>query len=434
MKSVEKHYPPLLAAMLEREVAEGEVQSALGKFDLNLRVAADADQFGFYPNERLNAGAEQYLQTWGSSVYGGWRVGRGGFAEYDGKLQTRSDGEFRGGFKVPLFRDREIDERRADLRKARVGITLAGLTVDQQRVLITQLATRRYWDWVAAGRRWQVALELLKIAEERDGQLQGAAQLGQIPPIEVVENRRAILQRRSQVVEQLRGLENAAIELSLFFRDAAGLPVIVGRDRLPAALPPTETLTEPEIDRDVGVALGRRPELKRLQAERDRARIDLQLAENQQLPGIDFSLGFTSESGTGPVKRGPREMKAGLVFELPFQRRSAGGKAVSTAARIGQIGFRERMTRDQIEAEVRDAASAVRAAHERVLLIAEEVKVARELEEAERARFDLGDGTLFLVNLRELATADAAIREVMAVNDWLRARAVYEQATAAALN
>jgi outer membrane protein TolC len=107
---------------------------------------------------------------------------------------------------------------------------------------------------------------------------------------------------------------------------------------------------------------------------------------------------------------------------------------VSTAARIGQIGFRERMTRDQIEAEVRDAASAVRAAHERVLLIAEEVKVARELEEAERARFDLGDGTLFLVNLRELATADAAIREVMAVNDWLRARAVYEQATAAALN
>lgn len=222
LQSVDKHYPPLLAAVLEREIAAGGVEAALGKFDFRIGMRADTDQFGFYSNERLNTGFDQYLQTWGASLYGGWRVGRGEFATYDGKLQTRTDGEWRGGVKLPLFRDRKIDERRADLQRARLERTLADLSVDQQRVAITQLATRRYWDWVAAGRRYQVADALLKIALQRDAQLRESVDLGQVPPIEAVENRRAILQRRSQLVEQQRGLENAAIELSLFYRDASG--------------------------------------------------------------------------------------------------------------------------------------------------------------------------------------------------------------------
>lgn len=430
LQSVDKHYPPLLAAVLERDIAAGGVEAALGKFDFRIGMRADTDQFGFYSNERLNTGFDQYLQTWGASVYGGWRVGRGEFATYDGKLQTRTDGEWRGGVKLPLFRDRRIDERRADLQRARLERTLAGLSVDQQRVAITQMATRRYWDWVAAGRRFQVADALLKIALQRDAQLRESVALGQIPPIEAVENRRAILQRRSQLVEQQRGLENAAIELSLFYRDASAAPVRVGAERLPALLPGTETITEAALAEDVELAVRRRPELRYLATEREQARVDLQLAENQMLPGVELSLGFTAEAGGGPVKRGPNELKAGIGFELPFQRRSASGKIMMVTAKINQIRQKEKMTRDKIEAEVRDAASAVRAAHERVSLLREEVTVARELEEAERARFDIGEGTLFLVNLREQATADAAIRELAAVNDWLRAKAVYEQATA----
>jgi len=428
--SVDKHYPPLLAALLEREIAAGGVEAALGKFDFRIGMRADTDQFGFYSNERLNTGFDQYLQTWGASVYGGWRVGRGDFATYDGKLETRTGGEWRGGVKLPLFRDRQIDERRAELQKARLDRTLADLSVDQQRLYVVQLATRRYWDWVASGRRFQVAEALLRIALARDAQLRESVDLGQIPPIEAVENRRAILQRRSQLVEQQRGLENAAIELSLFYRDAAGTPVRPAADRLPPMLPATESITEPALVEAVSRALDRRPELRYLAAEREQARVDLLVAENQMLPGVELSVGFASESGGGVVKRGPNELKAGIGFELPFQRRSASGKIMMVSAKINQIRLKERMARDKIEAEVRDAASAVRAAHERVTLLRDEVAVARELEDAERARFDLGDGTLFLVNLREQATADAALRELAAVNDWLRAKAIYDQATA----
>jgi outer membrane protein, heavy metal efflux system len=65
-----------------------------------------------------------------------------------------------------------------------------------------------------------------------------------------------------------------------------------------------------------------------------------------------------------------------------------------------------------------------------VSVVREELKAAKQLEEAERARFDLGDSTQFFVNQRELATADAAFREIKSLADYHKARAEYEAATA----
>ena len=427
LDSVRRHYPPLLAALLERDIADADVLASLGKFDLTLRARLDTDQFGYYRNERVATGFEQYTQTWGASMYGGWRVGDGSFAPYDGKLDTRSYGEWSGGMKLPLWRDRAIDPRRAELRKAEIGRRLARLSIDQQQLVVTQLATRRYWDWVSAGYRRQIQQALLETANARDAFLRDSARLGQIARIEVTENERAIMQRRSQVVEAERLLQQTAIDLSLFYRDPAGQPVIATPDQLPPAFAGISTITEAQLNESLNTAIARRPELQRLDAQGDQLRVDSRLAVNDRKPEIDFQLGFTAESGpAGSVRRGPSEMKAALVFELPWQRRAATGKFQAAEAKLKQIDHRERFTRDQIVAEVRDAASAVRAAHERVELVREELRLARELEEAERARFQLGDGTLFLVNLREQATADAANREVFALNDYFRAQAQYE--------
>lgn len=434
LESVARSYPPLLAALSERDIADGELLSALGKFDLTFRARIETDQFGYYRNERIAAGFDQPMQWWGSSFYGGWRVGDGSFAPYDGKLDTRSNGEWNGGFKLPLSRGRSIDPKRAALRQAEIGRALARLSIDQQKLLITQLATRRYWDWVAAGTRLRVAEALLDIAQKRDRFLRDSAAAGQIAAIEVIENERAILQRRSVVVEVDRLVQQSAIDLSLFYRDPAGKPVLVEKSRIPGGFPGAENVDESRMLRDADLAVERRPELRRLEAQREQLEVDRRLALNDRLPGIDLQAGFTAESGAaGTVRRGPQELKAGLAFELPFQRRTATGKLAVTEAKLRQYDQRQKFTRDQIVAEVRDAASAVRAAYERVALLRDEVRLARELEDAERARFQLGEGTLFLVNLREQATADAANREVSAWQEYFRAWAQYDFAIASTL-
>ena len=134
------------------------------------------------------------------------------------------------------------------------------------------------------------------------------------------------------------------------------------------------------------------------------------------------------------MKRGPDELQAALILDLSVERRQAKGRDLAAMARIRQFDERERFARDQVTAEVRDAYSAVRAAYGRAQVLREELEVARQLEDAERARFQLGDGTLFLVNLREQATFDTAVREVAATSEYFRAWALYEYAIAEALS
>jgi cobalt-zinc-cadmium efflux system outer membrane protein len=434
LETVDRHYPPLLATLLESDLADAEVLQALGRFDLVLGAQLDTDQFGKYTNERVSVGFDQAFQNSGASAYGGWRLGDGKFAPYAGALDTRSYGEWRGGVKLPLAKNRSIDDRRGNLQKAEIGRRIAGLSIDQQRLVIRQLASRRYWDWVSAGQRLRIARDILRVAQERDRALREASELGQIPPIEVTENRRQILQRQAQLVEAQRGLQQASIDLSLYYRPTDGKPETPGETKLPPRLPGTETLTDIRVVEDLDSALRRRPEIERLTRQKDQAMLDVRLAENDRKPALDLSAGFTAESGAGAVSRGPSELKASLRFELPVQRRAAAGKLQAARAKATQIEQRERFTRDQVEAEVKDAAGAVRAAHERALLARDEVRVAVDLAEAERERFRLGDSTLFTVNLREQAAVDAELREVSAVNDYLRAITLYDQVTARLLH
>jgi hypothetical protein len=110
---------------------------------------------------------------------------------------------------------------------------------------------------------------------------------------------------------------------------------------------------------------------------------------------------------------------------------SAGKPSAKTSSRrrSPQIESELRFSRDRVVADVQDAVSAVRAAYESLAVVRNEVLTARQLEEAERAKFDLGDSTQFLVNLRELATADAQFREIKAQSDYFKAFAEYDGST-----
>ncbi len=433
IESVNKHYPPLRAALLEKPLAQADLLAAQGRFDLIVRSRFETQQFGFYENERFSLNVEQPTTLWGSTIYSGYSQSTGTFPSYDGKIQTNTGGQYVAGARVPLARDRAIDSRRAELAQRQIGLKLADLSIDQQRIAILQSATRRYWDWVAAGRRLAIAKALLEVAEGRDSILREAVRLGALPQFEQLDNQRLLLQRQNNIVEAQRAIENAAIELSLFLRDGQGRPVLAADAQLPVAFPDPAELTESEIAGDLEASQTRRPDILRLIFQRNQVEVDRKLAKNQQLPNVDAFAEYVREVGSGPVLRGPNDVRAGIIFELPFQRRQATARLRAAEARIQQFGQREEFQRDQVSAEVRDAASAVKAAYQRAQVLHDELKVTRQVEEAERLRYELGDSTLFVLNQREQSTAEASVREANALADYYRAYAAYELAIAKGL-
>ncbi len=427
VQAVELWLPPLLKAAQDMRAAEADVVAANGAFDFALKADSVVER-GFYDNETVRLTGEQPLAWQGLSAYGGYRLGRGSFSAYDGKAQTLSDGELAGGFSLPLLRDRAVDGRRTDRRLAALGVDVAAAGLSRQRLTAYRDALMRYWDATAAAEQWRVQAALLALAEQRDGQLAEAARLGQIAAIEQTDNARAVRQRRAALVAARRALEQQTIELSLYLRDGAGEPRRVADAEL-QLLPRDEPGAAPDEAALLAEALDRRPEVRALTARRGQLAASLRLAENAQLPQLNLFSEAAQDFGAGAPSRAGASWRGGLTFSLPVQRRRAIGQAARVAAAVAGVDQEMRFAADRIRADVQDALSAWRAAEEGLTIIREELALARELEGLERDRFLLGDSTQFMVNLRELATADAALREIRAVVDRHKARVAIDAAT-----
>ena len=359
---------------------------------------------------------------------GGYRIGRGDFAEYDKKGQTLTDGEFRAGVNVPLLQGGRIDQRRLAVWRARIDRDRADPGVLRKRLEATRKAANAYWKWVAAGQKFEVARRLLALAENRQDGVALAVSEGELAEIALTENRRLIVERQAILVGAERGLQESSILLSLYYRDAEGTPLVVGIDELPREFPNPRNPDQMLADDDIEVAIGRRPEVRSLELQRTRLELDLELARNTLLPKLDAGVLASQDIGdevSNPDDKGPFEFDAFVSFELPVQRRKAKGTTRANEAKIAKLDRNLQFVKDRIAVEVQDAASRLRQSFRRVGQVRENVELAGRLEEAERIQLREGESDLLRVNLREQQTAAAASAMIDVLAEHFRAMAEY---------
>lgn len=426
--SVEEQFPLVIAALQEFDIARAKLLSAEGGFDLRVKGDGLLSPQGFYETEEAKLVFEQPTTLGGATLFGGYKIGAGDFPTWEGGLRTREDGEFRAGVRLPLLQGRTIDPRRVNLWKARVGQAQADPMVLTKRLEATVKAANSYWKWVAAGQKLLIARRLLTLADDRQEGIAISVSEGQLPELATTENQRLVVERQSIVIRAERSLQQTAIALSLFWRDASGKPVVAPESRLPLALP---TPKDPGLlirDSDVDSALLHRPELLSLQLEATQLELDRQFAENKLLPKLDVAVAGSQDIGdptTDPDDKGPFELDVFVNFDVPVQRREASGKLRAIEAKTIQVERKLQFARESIIAEVQDGQSAVLLTWRRLALLRENAALAAELERAERVFLDEGQSDLLRVNLREQQTASAASKLVDVIAEHFGAIANY---------
>lgn len=419
-------FPGLLSVEQRKQVSEGELQTAQGGFDTLLKSQNRWSVVGLYENNNYDVVIEQPTSFLGATFFGGWRRGTGDYPVYDGKSLTASDGEARVGVNVPLWRNRDIDRRRASLQQAELGKLIANHEYDQALLEVRRQASHRYWDWVLAGVRVRTVQQLLQVAEQRnDGILQRVA-AGDIPEFEALDNQRAIIERRERLVAAQRLLEQTAIQLSLYWRDVEGQPQLPTPELLPNDFPNPLPKIQANVDDAIATAISQRPELKRLALQSQQTETELALQENQQNPAVDFQVMGAKDIGYGKDKLNRDELYLGLNVDIPLQQRVAGGRAQVASANLQRLKWDRMGAENRVEAEVKDVLSALDAAQKRVTLSRQQHQAALQLEDGERTRFELGETTLLFVNLREIATGDALLQAADAASSLFKAQADYQ--------
>lgn len=435
LSNVERNHPKLRGVSLQRDIASAKLLEKQGAFDPVVSAGSDYLRFNTEFDAKMQRGKVgemrvadagiEFLTRYGVKIGAGTRFNLG---KVKSPLSpTGSGGEYFLEFKLPLLRGARINEKSAAEMQARLGEPLAQTEFELARLDLLLKAATSYWDWTASKIKLDVARDLLRLAEFRATAVRDRVAAGDLPQIDATEADLEVQRRQGAIVKAERDLQKAAFKLSMFLWAPDGSPLASPEEsQAPTSFDAPRIFSSQQAADGQRLALERRPELRALNLNRQQSQIDLDLAKNQRQPAIDFSVSPGRDTGLGAIGN---TIKAGVSFTLPLRQRAAEGQIGAALAKIQKVDFDAVNERQRITLEVLDAINAINTAYERYLVAVQEVELAQRLEEGERVKFQLGDSTLFLVNQRERATAEARLKLIEIQAEYEQAAATFRAAT-----
>ncbi len=349
---------------------------------------------------------------------------RGLGSSIDPSVATSRPGETRVGVSFSPLQGLVANKRQAALDKARLAPRRARAQQAKERNALLRDATHAFWAWVKARRTLGVARDLLRLAQRRQALVTRRARAGEAPAIDSVEAAQIVARRQGTLADAVRTARQKRIALTTFLGtgDASLSRLRYAPPALPSPQAPDTIRVAPAVD----TALARRPVLRALDVKQRRARVAQDLARGQRWPDLKLEAQAVSYD-EGPLNM--TDLKVGFAIEQPLFARSSRSDATTARLKTRQLDFERERTEQAVRADVRKAVVARRQAQQRVQTARRSVRLSRRLQRAEQRRFEEGGGTLFRLNQREQALAEARKARVGARIDVLRARTAYQWAT-----
>lgn len=422
VQRIDRDYPAIQGARTQIDAAKARLKERRGAFDpvftidtSHLRYNSSSNRGKAYATE-MTEGTVEVLTPGGLKLFVGSRLNLGDVKSP--RSSTGSLGEYFVGVKVPLLRGNGLNPQSVAESQARLGISVAEQDLSLIRISALQDGLGAYWKWAAAGRKHQVATQILTLARTRAAQIRKRVEAEDLPRIELTEAETEVLRREGDLAKAERSLQAARLQLSLFLWQADG----PSQDWYSSTIPDlgVPTSIDPEtIESAEEAAIQRRPELEGLDLSRQSVELSLGLARNDRRPALDFVVSPGVDLGSDSIGS---TMKAGIFYSVPLRQNAVDGRIEEARQRLRKIEIDREFAERRIRTEVRDAASAIEAAFERYRAAQGEVDLAERLQRGEQIRYEAGEGTLFLLIQRERATAEARARLIDVLADYQIAR------------
>ena len=182
---VKKYHPMAGRALMQRDFAAAELLKAKGSFDPTAQSTISQKNFDNKNYYSLING-EVKIPTWtGIDLKGGYDINRGVFLGNENS--TPDNGLWYAGVSVPLGQGLLIDDRRAQVKSARIGQNLA---INQQQDMTNEIlfqTANTYWDWFRAYHVRQILNEAVENARLRYDAVRSFALKGDRPGIDTIE-------------------------------------------------------------------------------------------------------------------------------------------------------------------------------------------------------------------------------------------------------
>lgn len=419
---VKKFHPLAKSANLEINMAQANLMMARGGFDPKIEVDFDKKQ---YKNKEyfsiLNSSFK--IPTWyGIEVKAGFDNSEGIFVNPEHVLPNQ--GLTSLGINIPLGQGLFINQRMADLRKAKIQIQLSQAERRLQAIEVLYNASLAYFNWKRNYNEVQLYTEYLNYAEIRFKGITSLIKNGDKPEIDSVEAGIVLKNRRLNLEESQLKLIKAKLELSNYLWLDNNIPLelqenIIPEFNLDKSIEETLKINELLVST---ISIENHPKINAIQNKLDILEVERKLKANSLLPKVDIGYHYLSE----PNYWSPTNFnnyKIGMNFNFPIFLRKERGALQLAKFKIQDTRLSLELERVQLKNKINAQQTEIKSIDRQRKIIIDLVKDNSTMLRSEERLFSFGESSIFLLNTRENNLVIAQLSQLNLENRFFNSNA-----------
>lgn len=415
---VKKFHPLVKQADLKLNEAQANIMQARGAFDPKIEVDFSKKQFKdseYY--SILNSSFK--IPTWyGIELKAGFDNSEGIYVNPENTLPNSGLTSF--GISVPVGQGLFINQRMADLRKAKITQNLNIAERNLQATEVIYEASISYVNWKRSFDEVKLYETYLENALTRYNGVSKLIEEGDKPAIDSVEAGIAVKTRRLNLEDAKLKLTKAKLELSNYLWLENNIPLELNDNLFPEATL-SKTIKEVLQINELGtIDLDNHPKIQALDAKIAMLKVDRKLKANALLPKLDLSYNYLSEPSYIDNYRF-EDYKIGVNFLFPIFLRKERGSLKLTDLKIQDSEFGLQFERKNLENKIKAQQQEIVSLQKQQDYNNKLVKDFSTLLNAEDRLFEMGESSLFVINSRENSLISSQINDIIIENRYLNA-------------
>ena len=419
---VKKYHPLVKSAQLEINMAQANLMMARGGFDP--KIEADFDQKQFMGKEYYSVFNSSFkIPTWyGIEVKAGFDNSEGIFVNPENSLPNQ--GLTSLGITVPVGQGLFINQRMADLRKAKIQIRLSQAERKLQAIEVLYNASLAYFNWKRNHSEVQLYSNYLDNASLRYKGILTLIKNGDKPAIDSVEAGILVKTRRWNLEESKLKLAKSKLDLSNYLWLGNNVPLELQDDVLPEnklELTISETLKINKLITDT-ISIENHPKINSLENKLAILEVDRKLKANSLLPKMDVGYHYLSEPNYWNDTNF-NNYKIGVNFKFPLFLRKERGSLQLAKFKIQDTKLTLDLERIQLKNKITAQQTEIKSIEKQLQLISSLVLGNGQMLQSEERLFSLGESSIFLINARENNLVSIQLTQLGLENRFLNSNA-----------
>lgn len=423
--AVKNYHPVALQSDLVLDMADAERLKARGGFEPKISGDFNQKEYDgkrYYQYYDMGVKIPTYL---GMSVYGGYELSDGIYTNPD--RTTPSNGLAYAGLEVSLLEGLFTDQRRNDLRIAKLA---QKASVYQRRLIRNELlfnATKAYYDWALKWHQVDTYNQAMDLANERFRQVSQNVRVGEEAAIDTLEALLQVQARQATLNELQQQLQAAEVELTKYLWTENMEALSMNPQMRPPSIASLHALQRPneeEFEKNKNLLDSLHPQLNLMRTQL--AQFEQQNRWQREQLKPELNLKFQVLNPVGDQFQNPtgvNNYKAGVHFETPILIRKERAELQKNKLKISELEWKTTDQRQKLNVEFEQARQEQQLWYSQQNLLEQTVNNYLRLLDGERQKFQTGESNLFLVNQRELFYLNSQMKFLESLTKYQMSRA-----------